>query len=36
MNMFFQDPAGVRMLMGAGVLQVVGTMLIRRIVAVEY
>jgi tight adherence protein B len=36
MNMFLQDPAGVRMLMGAGILQVVGTMLIRKIVAVEY
>jgi tight adherence protein B len=36
MQTLFTDPIGVQMLMGAGVLQVAGTFIIRKIVNIEY
>ena len=35
-NTMFGHPLGIQMLVGAGVLQVIGTLIIRKIINVEY
>jgi Flp pilus assembly protein TadB len=32
----FGDPLGIQMMIGAGVLQVVGTLIMRKIINIEY
>ena len=36
MSVFWTDPLGVRMLVGAIVLQVIGMLVIRRLLRIEY
>jgi Flp pilus assembly protein TadB len=33
---FYNDPLGIRLVMGALVLQIIGTLIIRKIVNIEY